>query len=429
MEVNRIMQGDCLGRLKDLPDNSIDLCVTSPPYFGLRSYLPADHPDKVLEIGAEMSVGEFIAKLVEVFREVRRVLKPTGSCFLNIGDKYNSGSSGGLGGSTLGGGQDNQAASIRGGSKMSRAFKPKDMMLIPERLKIALQDDGWWVRDTIIWVKGREYADCDIGLNPMPGSQKDRCTPAYESLIHLTKAGKGYYFDWMAIAEPPRDSSIKRVADGPPVFGGTKGGSHGAEARMKSGKPYDPYKGSQFNTGKTAEHQLGRASDKERERHQLVMPRNVWPIPAKGFKEAHFATFPPELASRCIRVGSSEYGCCASCGSPYVRTSDKRLVAGPKAVKTAVQDVRDDGENMAADQGSNRQRDGHMNGYRLEMETTGWAPTCKCGTTLIIPALILDPFFGAGTSGLVAQRLGRSWLGVELNAEYIDMALKRIAAG
>lgn len=307
MNVNQVYYGDALATLRTWPDEFVDTCVTSPPYFSLRSYLPANHPDKQHEMGSEDTPDAFIARLVEVFREVKRVLKPTGSVWLNISDSYaNDGKWGGSsGGKHV---KELHGNTGIGRSKVTTGLKPKDLMGIPWRLAMALQADGWYLRDCIVWAKGREYADDDVGLNPMPGSQKDRCTSAYEFIFLLTVKPK-YYFDWMAIAEPPRQSSIARLGQNVEaqegsdrahaggktngnmkavVFGGNKGGGdHGNAQRT--------YSGNEWNGG------------------PLVMPRNVWIFPTRGFKGSHYATFPPELPRRCILAGCPPDGLVLDC--------------------------------------------------------------------------------------------------------------------
>lgn len=438
--------------LRTLPDACVDLCVTSPPYFALRSYLSADHPSKQYEMGSEETPAAFVSRLVDVLREVRRVLKPTGSMFVNIGDSYANDQK--WGGSTGG----KHVTALHGDTGIGRQKKrtgvpTKNLLLIPQRLAIALQEDGWIVRDQILWIKGREYSDDDIGLNPMPGSQKDRCTSAYEVILHCVKQQR-YYFDWEAIAEPPRDSSIKRLGQDVEAqagslranggtksngtmkavcFGGTKGGSHGAAARMKSGKAWE-LRGDTFaRSSKYVNGQPdGKDSQHREEREPVdyakvgkVMPRNVWIFPARGYKGSHYATFPPELPRRCILVGSSEHGCCSSCGKPWVRQSSKVLVPGSKAVKTAVKDERDEAGTETEDQGSKRQRDGHRNGYHYEIEQQGWRATCQCNAG-VVPAVILDCFMGSGTTAAAAEELRRNWIGIDLDERNLPLIEQRL---
>jgi DNA modification methylase len=353
-----ILCGDALTELRKLPNEAVHCCVTSPPYWGLRDYgVPG-------QLGLERTPEEYVAKMVEVFREVRRVLRSDGTLWLNLGDSYaGSGRGGNPEGSEWSGFMGNKAReksamphlhsqAIEAGAigrnwvKPPPGLKPKDLVGIPWRVAFALQSDGWWLRQDIIWAKP----------NPMPESVTDRCTKAHEYIFLLSKSAK-YFYDAEAVRE-----AAKYREDARP-FGDAGGNRHGDEK-----SEYDPrasWKGSAFHLGKTAEHQQGWASKKRGEFNGKTnaLPgreafraftftrnlRSVWTITTKPFKEAHFATFPPEIPERCIKAGSPVGG------------------------------------------------------------------------------VVLDPFFGAGTTGMVAKRLGRDFIGIELNPEYVKMARSRIA--
>jgi site-specific DNA-methyltransferase (adenine-specific) len=261
-----IKQGDSLGVLKTLPDRSVNTCVTSPPYYGLRDYGVEG------QIGLEQTPDEYIAKLVAVFREVKRVLRDDGTLWLNIGDSYaaNQSNNGGCSSrSTLSGG----GGRYREGSKNESAYennkprkithgvKPKDLIGIPWMLAFALRADGWYLRQEIIWAKS----------NPMPESVKDRCTKAHESLFLLSKSPK-YYFDSEAMKEP---------AVGP---------------AKKCGPKNDASRNDSDRTG------IVRGDGVTRTR------RSVWSIPTKPFKGAHFAVMPEALVEPCILAGCPESG-------------------------------------------------------------------------------------------------------------------------
>ena len=266
--------GDCLEVLRTLEGGSVQCCVTSPPYYGLRSYLPDGHADKPLEIGLDPTSDEYVAKLVAVFREVRRVLRDDGTLWLNLGDSYaSSGQSGKQSPSSrLGVGCDGSVRraggtpgpnpkmidQVFGRAPTPPGLKPKDLIGIPWRVAFALQADGWWLRQDIIWHKP----------NPMPESVRDRCTKSHEYLFLLSKADR-YYFDADAIAEP----SIKGSA------------------------------GSRFDAGKTALHGLGRSSEKDRIERDSRNRRSVWTIATRPYKGAHFATFTPALVEPCVLAG------------------------------------------------------------------------------------------------------------------------------
>jgi len=187
---DQVLQGDVLEKLKTIPDESIQCCVCSPPYYALRSYLAADHPDKAREIGQEPNPHDYVDKLVEVFREVRRTLRHDGVLWLNLADTYAN--DGKWGGSTGG----KHAAGLHGQTSVGRAkkrtgFKPKDLIGVPWRVALALQDDGWWLRSDVIWAK----------LNPMPEAVQDRPTRSHEYLFMLTKS-QDYFYDTDAVKEP-----------------------------------------------------------------------------------------------------------------------------------------------------------------------------------------------------------------------------------
>jgi site-specific DNA-methyltransferase (adenine-specific) len=249
-----IFVGDCVESMRKMPNQSVHCCVTSPPYFGLRDY-GVDG-----QIGLEPTPDEFVAALVSVFREVRRVLRDDGTLWLNLGDSYAS--TGGhtkLGESSQRQGRKNVSEQHKvKGFAGGDGIKVKDLIGIPWRVAFALQADGWYLRQDIIWHKP----------NPMPESVRDRCTKAHEYIFLLSKSPR-YYFDGEAVKE----DAVKGAA------------------------------GSKFNSGKSAEHQLGRSSDRERVEDGKRNRRSVWSVSTKPFKGAHFATFPPDLIEPCILAG------------------------------------------------------------------------------------------------------------------------------
>jgi DNA modification methylase len=493
--------------LATLPDASVQCVVTSPPYYGLRDYGTAqwdggmegcDHragsdygtkndtncgairggPFRSIcgkcgarridaQIGLEATPDEFIAQMVAVFREVRRVLRPDGTLWLNLGGAYQN--------------------------------KQLDMM--PARVALALQADGWWLRSDIIWAKP----------NPMPESVTDRPVSSYEHVFLLTKRPR-YYYDCAAIAEPVSGAYAKEAAQGVQyvrgnassrgvlhseerehgtrlqavqqsarhgvasdagrqneIFGskqiGSGDGPHGSLFRFSEGSGGDnapscssesekegcnmhsysprvagdqgerraqvpllqqedgPSSNGSCDTSKQrrssrgVEHRPGLQELQQQERHQgsyaaVRSARNVWSIATSPFSEAHFATFPPELAERCIKAGTSERGCCAACGAPWVRQTADPVVTGR----------RDNGGAAGGvDLGMWQGRAGSS-----ERTTTGWAPTCGHDAPTV-PCTVLDPFAGAFTTALVADRLQRHAIGIELSPEYCAMARRRIA--
>lgn len=285
LPASTVLCGDVRERIGEIPDGSMQCVVTSPPYYGLRDY---GHDG---QIGLEQTPREYVAEMVTVFREVRRVLADDGTLWLNIGDSYASGA-GGAPGTT--------SQLMTGGRRVitEQAFSKgigdrahKNLLGIPWRVALALQDDGWYLRQDIIWSKP----------NPMPESVKDRCTKSHEYLFLLTKS-PSYYFDAEAIAEPVAESTISRLAQNleaqagsdrvpgktngamkavPPRFGGTKYGDDDSEMnRTKSGNEY--------------------MLTEKRNR------RSVWSVATQPYKGAHFAVFPPQLVEPCILAGSRE---------------------------------------------------------------------------------------------------------------------------
>lgn len=296
MNTNCILAGDCVEQLKTLPDKIFDCCVTSPPYYGLRDY-GVDG-----QIGLEETPEAYIERLVNVFREVKRVLKDDGTLWLNIGDSYcGTGNKGDLKDPKYADGRNGQAVAI---NRDVAGCKHKDLIGIPWMLAFALRADGWYLRQDIIWHKP----------NPMPESVTDRCTKSHEYVFLLSKSPK-YYYDNQAISEPTKTrDNINRDRDS------TKLNNTPGRTRM-----------------------AGLKTNNYERRNR----RDVWTIPTKPVKEAHFATYPEKLVEPCILAGSREGG------------------------------------------------------------------------------IVLDPFFGSGTTGIVAMRYGRRFVGCELNPEYIEIANRR----
>jgi len=296
-----ILFGDSLYKLKELEANSVQCCVTSPPYWGLRDY-GVDG-----QLGLEKTPEEYVQKMVELFREVRRVLKNDGTLWLNLGDSYASDRKGS-------GGKTAKQSTNKGSfysdikQKFEHGLKQKDLVGIPWRVAFALQADGWYLRQDIIWHKP----------NPMPESVRDRCTKAHEYIFLLSRSPK-YYFDSDAIRTEPKPDNFR--------------------ASKRIARPH------KFE-------QIGIKNDfaNFKQNPKGASKRSVWSVATKPFKGAHFATFPQDLIQPCILAGS------------------------------------------------------------------------KPGDT------VLDPFFGAGTVGLVSKYHGRKFIGIELNKEYIEIAEKRIEA-
>jgi DNA modification methylase len=327
--------GDCRQLLAAMPDESVYCVVTSPPYFGLRDYGVEG------QIGLEPTPDAFVAEMVAVFREVRRVLRSDGTCWLNLGDSY------ARNGGTQGGGNRELMHMDGTQSRMLRVpagtgLKAKDLIGIPWRVAFALQADGWYLRQDIIWSKP----------NPMPESVTDRCTKAHEYLFLLSKSAR-YWYDADAIAEAVTDSTVARLAqdvesqEGSHRVPGKTNGTMKAVGRAsgnKSHKAVTEYENSESEEHRTKAGLLKVSATAYATRNR----RSVWTVATQPFSEAHFATFPPDLIEPCIKAG------------------------------------------------------------------------CPKGGT------VLDCFGGAGTTGLVADRLGRNAILLELNPTYAEMARRRI---
>lgn len=288
--------------LKTLPDQSIHCCVTSPPYFNLRDYQNAE------QIGFEASPDKYVEKIVRVFREVKRVLRDDGTLWLNLGDSYAAG--GGVRGMHKSGSKQKSNKGSDGLMKVATPInlKTKDLIGIPWRVAFALQDDGWYLRQDIIWHK----------TNPMPESVTDRCTKSHEYIFLLSKSKK-YYYDNEAIKEPVVKATVKRLSQ--PALNTQKGS---LRVPFKTNGP------------------MKAVGDKE-----LRNKRSVWTVTTKPFKGTHFAVFPPDLIEPCVLAGCPEGG------------------------------------------------------------------------------VILDPFGGAGTTALVAAKHHRVAALIELNQDYMDIAVAR----
>lgn len=382
-----ILQGDVIDKLKTLADNSVHCVVTSPLYWGLRDYGVEG------QIGLEPTLGQHIEAMVAVFREVRRVLRKDGVLWLNYGDAYASTPNGRSAADCKAAGNDDRTFRDKPVSTIGGVMKPKDRMLLPARIAIALQDDGWYVRDEIIWHKP----------NPMPISVRDRTTPSHEMIYMLTKSAR-YYYDQQAIKEPIAESSKARYAQSTlqQQIGGFK------QEQYESGLV-----GQRSRSRRPAEIIKDLANQETRNR------RSVWTIPTQPVKEAHFATFPEKLIEPCIMAGCPEQ-CCAECGEPYKRIVEREFV--PQQDVSLEKGVRGIGDQKKFDSFSGRE--GSKRGT-TKTETIGWGVDCSCEAD-VVPGVVLDPFFGSGTVGIVAKRHNRNYIGIELNPDYIMIAKKRL---
>ena len=319
MTTQTIHHGDALAILRTLPANSVHCIVTSPPYYGLRDYnVPG-------QIGMEKTIAAYVAKMVEVFEECRRVLRDDGTLWLNLGDSYAG--SGGAGEWSRRKTGKQEYAGPRGNNVNRTAdcgLKPKDLIGIPWRVAFALQADGWWLRSDIVWCK----------TAPMPESVTDRPTRSHEYIFLLSKSAR-YFYDAQAVAE------------------------------KSTGQKEDLLPG-QFAT----QHRLDRESTADNGSRNL---RDTWTLGPSPYPQAHFAVFPTEIPRRAILAGTSEKGCCPACGSPWKRVTARQFQ--PQS------DIRDAAKLAKS---SRKGLDG-SNGWgetprgTVASTTTGWTPTCACG--------------------------------------------------
>lgn len=416
-----IHHGDVLEALRQMPDGSIHCCVTSPPYWGLRDYgIPPSiwggDPSHNHRFGDEIAFCDcgawlgclgleptpelFVQHVVEVFREVKRVLRDDGTLWLNLGDSYastppgvkgvsnSSGLNGAKGDTTYRRTLEQSVGTRR--NTIAPGLKPKDLVGIPWRVAFALQADGWYLRSDIIWHK----------KSPMPESVTDRPTKSHEYIFLLSKQER-YFYDAEAIKEPTAADTEARYARG-----------RSDDHKYADGGPGDQTIAHSFK------HMLpGNKTHKGTNAYESTRnKRSVWSISTSPTPEAHFATYPIEIPETCLLAGTSAHGVCASCGSPWRRIKATRFK--PQEDVSEEKGVRGNGEQKPMDQSNTWQ--GFPRGT-TQVETLGWEPTCKCGAEIVAPT-VLDPFSGAGTTGLACLKNGRQFVGIELNQQYIDIA-------
>tara|TARA_A100001515_G_scaffold98217_1_gene79128 strand:- start:8277 stop:9458 length:1182 start_codon:yes stop_codon:yes gene_type:complete len=375
-----IYAGDCLDSLKQLEDQSINTCITSPPYFALRDYGVEG------QLGLEETPKEFVDNLVNVFKEVKRVLRDDGTVWLNIGDSY--GAQNGKGFNTNANvGSTNRSTEMQkkygdisshSTIKERTGLPPKSLLGMPWRVAFAMQDDGWILRQDIIWQKP----------NPMPESVKDRCTKAHEYIFLFSKSPK-YYFDNEAIKEE----------------------SVTVNSKGERGKP-----NSAKNVGKSVEGIDGfdvRGGFKNMGAYEKRNKRSVWTVNTKPFKEAHFATFPPDLIKPCVLAGCPEK-ICVECGKPYERVMQK-----PKQLEV---------ERNKRSGLDDRKVGGVLDKYNRENPPIDLGPQkkCDCKTDETKPGTVLDPFAGSGTTAKVSDSHERDTVLCELSDDYIKIAVRRL---
>jgi DNA modification methylase len=450
-----VMLGDCREVMALMEPESVHCVVTSPPYWGLRDYGTAtwlggdeacDHVEKNArgdagrpatmvprgaggamvpsgsstpvespmqyratcgkcgatrvdsQLGLEPTPEAYVESMVAVFREVRRVLRSDGTVWLNLGDSYAATSSYQV--------TDNKHIDV-GNSKASvvpDGLKPKDLVGIPWRVAFALQADGWYLRSDIIWSKP----------NPMPESVTDRPTKSHEYLFLLSKSPR-YYFDADAVREAHGDSNTSR--DRATRQHGTT--TSGITVPGSTVHPDSPYVGQPMHRGLPG---VGTTFGGWNPAGRNI--RSVWTIATQPYPGAHFATFPQALVEPCIKAGTSARGVCPECGAPWERVVE-RTPTDMTARYQRGEPTRHGTSGAAASGASN------VGAFSGSGQTTGWVPAChnSCpadwGGAAPVPATVLDPFAGSGTVGLVAQRLSRRAVLIDLNADYLGQVMDR----
>ena len=363
------------------------------------------------QLGLEPTPEEYVANMVAVFREVRRVLRSDGTCWVNLGDSYNTSPPGNKPNTTaLSSGLPNSIAnqemrrSAQAGIDKTKAtgLKPKDLVGIPWRVAFALQADGWYLRSDIIWSKP----------NPMPESVTDRPTKAHEYLFLLSKSPR-YYYDADAVREPHADPN---VVDG--VYQNPKAVARPGYVANTQGWVGNDGKPGGLVTTHRDYNPAGRNL------------RSVWSIATQPYPGAHFATFPEKLVEPCVKAGTSERGVCPECGAPWRRVVERVTVREQSPLLVGKQSRSVVPTGGGGTRANSSLSVSHSNPSTPIIASTGWQRSCDHGPTLTmaetaVPATVLDPFAGSGTTGRVAQRLGRRAVLIDLSGEYLTQAMKR----
>jgi len=452
---NKIISGDALTVLRQLPDESVHCVITSPPYWGLRKYEGKEqdqvwggskdcehdfcvstpprrerhesdvkNPEskQATNLGANIELSDtafcdrcaawrgqlgleptpdlYVQHLVEVFREVKRVLRSDGALWLNMGDSYVADSyvrekgeqafQSGEETRQQGWLAENRSESGKRRKNLSwtsdSGLKRKDLVGIPWRVAFALQADGWYLRSDIIWSK----------LNPMPESVQDRPTKSHEYVFLLAKSPQ-YFYDADAIREPsicadPESASYRK---------------HGKSDSRSKHLGIEGVKPAFGNQGFWKPSSSGRNK------------RSVWTIPTQPYAGAHFAVFPEALVEPMVKAGTSEKGCCVKCGAPWEKIVKIDQIRHRKPWKDTKHPNGRNTEQLASWAA--------QYGSTTKVTTPiGWEPTCNCNTDTK-PCIVLDPFVGSGTTCLVAAKLNRDWIGIDVSEKYCAMARERLA--
>ena len=402
-----------------LPDRHFHTIATSPPYFGLREYGDDDR-----EIGDEATPDEYIAEMVKVGREAWRVMRDDGTWWLNLGDSYSSpGGSGNRHTSSLNGTLDHQKNTSHQSPRRSTIGSPKNLLMIPQRVALALQADGWTVRAQIPWIK----ASC------MPESVRDRPTTAHEYVFLLAKSQR-YFWDADAVRVPHAETTdMVRQRESNFKKNNTIGASH---VRSMQGNPEIVLSQNGRNIRTSDFFNLGLDAYQRhiahiREQGGLLLSPDGDPLAFLvnpiGNKLAHFAMWPPRLVAPMIKASTSEKGCCPKCGAQWVRVVkrapgiDRDRVSRPDA---DVPGRSGNGLSGKLDLSGQKQAEWKQNNPEIDI---GFSPSCECNAGDPVPCRALDPFAGSGTTLQVCEALGRDSTGVELMAKNLPIVHERMA--
>jgi DNA modification methylase len=471
-----LVNGDTMEVLPMMEAESVHCVVTSPPYFALRSYLPKDHPDKPKEIGSEATPEAFIKTMVDVFREVRRVLRKDGLLFLNLGDSYS--------GSGKGPGSGKQLTNAGSGTgRSSKGEESGNLMNLPHRVAEALRADGWIWRQTIVWAKrspmpesvsgtrwmrcrvkvkaggrgGRgmqtayenghnnlgptERAATDAQWSDCPGCAKcspnggyvlrrgsGRCTTAHEYLFVMVKSNK-YFWDSEGCKEESQDKAKRVIPDGYTATWPSGNDVEGKAAGYKADLGH--FEGCP-SSGRNPR-SVWTWDDEDLDDDMISSPSSVWTLSSEPTKVRHFATFPSELVRRCLSAGVSGGGCCSKCGAPWAPVIETERVATRPGTDSklhfctgwATGDHAHTSEAWMTPEGmaevGNRDPERHV----TKNVCSGYRATCSCGAEAT-GMTVLDPFSGIGTVAQTALAVGHKAIGIDLNPEYHEHACKRV---
>jgi DNA modification methylase len=445
----RIMQGCVFEKLPTITPGSVDIVVTSPPYWLLRSYLKKYHPLKHLELGQEATPQEYVENQVKVLRLVRECLADHGTVWLNMGDSYATGGSGSRANPGTLDGRPNSVTTLQGeGRKDQARIESGNLCLIPQRLAIALQDDGWYVRSVVVWhkpapmpasIKGWRWEKCRVkvkskDLDTVNGQKSDVSSGPPQKGLAGHSGGAGVFIPAAEWADCPgcakcrpnkglvlRRGSWRPTSSWEPILMLAKTDRYFCDGEAVKLPP----------SAATVQRDLySRILDDPDEQfaarhdHETICdganPRDVQTWASEPLREKHYAAFPTKLVEFCLRAGTSAKGYCSTCGKPWVRILQSKSVPHPHPRSSEAESARMSGAGFLR---SRNQANGSAS-LAPETKTLGWKPSCSCAVNDPRPALVLDPFAGSGRTGVTSQLLGLDFVGCELNPDYVRMADK-----